>query len=334
MSHSSTSSSEALPAKVVGAARFLKAVALAAALVVCAELLCRLALGPLGHYWQYWDLAAAAKFEHFRERARQGRAPALLVVGDSTGASDIDPASVASQFEPGVDAYNLAWPADFPLAFRACTLPLLREASRGIRVVVASFSPRGFVESPEADRFESAILNSLICREVQGRREAAHYVYLARVRYALPFRRSWFTGGGLPGPPDRAGFMPLDGGNQEPPPARSASATEARVGIVSLSEERLRAIFDLAELGRQKGFRLVVVMPPISSDDPLVAEIERQYMSRLSSSRNPAVDVIDFRRPDFLAPTDYKDGIHLFADGARRYSEHLGQALRERLSSR
>src|SRR4051794_39576256 len=69
-----------------------KAAVLAILLVVGAEGAARVALAPIGAYWEYWTPAAAGKFEVYREQVRRGAVPGLVVVGDSTGARDIDPA--------------------------------------------------------------------------------------------------------------------------------------------------------------------------------------------------------------------------------------------------
>jgi hypothetical protein len=288
-------------------------VVLAICLLAVAELGARSALTPIGAYWEYWTPRAAAKFERYRADVRRGTPPRLLAVGDSTGASDIEPAALADA--AGVDtAFNLAWPANFPMAFRESTLPLLR-SDAAPDVVVASFSPTGFLSSPRVERFEEAILSSPYVRALRGERQAADYSYLARLRPALPFRGSWWTGNGLPQPAN-GGFMPLTGADAAPDVGEEERPFE---------RERFAVLEALREAGRQHGFEVVVVVPPRRDPSAVREGAEATYLSRL---RQGGFTYLDFREPSFLQPAHFYDGGHLNRDGARIYSARLGEALR------
>jgi hypothetical protein len=289
-------------------------VALVLCLVAGAELAARSALEPIGDYWSYWTPAAAAKFEAYRSSVRRGAPPHVLVVGDSTGARDFDPAPLARV--TGRTAFNLAWPANFPLAFKACTLPLLENQARP-DVVIASFIPSGFLDSSSARRFEQAILESSYCRRQRAQISASDYFYLARMRASLPFLHSWWTGTSLPQVKNR-GFMPLAGNDDAP---------DVPTVMAGFEDRRFAAIEALYEAGRQFHFSVIVVIPPRRDPTGDLRRAEGKYVERL---QHCGFEYIDYREPAFLQAGDFHDRNHLNAHGAERLSAALAEELTRR----
>ncbi len=295
----------------------LKTLALVLCLVGGAEAAARAALRPIGDYWAYWTPAAAAKFESYRSNVRRGTPPRVLVVGDSTGARDIDPRPLAEA--TGRTAFNLAWPANFPLAFKSCTLPLLETGTRP-DLVVASFIPSGFLDSNSARRFEQAILESSYCRRQREQISASDYSYLARIRPSLPFLRSWWTGRSLP-TVKNLGFMPLTGSDDAP---------EVPTRMAGFEDQRFAAIEDLYRAGHQFTFQVVVLIPPRRDPTAELRRAETEYLARLERC---GFEYVDYREPSFLTASDFHDRNHLNAHGAQALSQALGAELARRVAA-
>ena len=287
-------------------------VVLAVCLIVAAEAVTRRALAPIGGYWEYWTPRAAVKFERYRADLVRGVVPPVLVVGDSTAARDVDPEALSAALNIG-PAFNLAWPANFPLAFEYSTLPLLRNAVTP-DIVVVSFSPLAFFDSPTVRRFEESILSSPYTRRAAGERGVSDFVHLARLRAALPFRKSWWTGTGLPQPSD-GGFMPLEG---------TTGAAEGIEEVGAFGRDRFAVLQDLQGYSRRYGFQLMVVLPPRRDVSQVRRNSEAEYVERL---RAAGFQYLDFREAPFLSPEHFHDAGHLNRVGARIYSSRLGEAL-------
>jgi hypothetical protein len=283
-------------------------------LVGAAELVARSAIAPIGDYWEYWSPQAAAKFEKYRSDISRGKAPDILIVGDSTGARDIDPA-VLVESGAADSAFNLAWPANFPLAFEQSTSPLLRNEVVP-KLVIVSFSPTAFFGTPRVIRFEESILASAYCRRLQGERQASDVFYLARLRPALPFFRSWWTGKKLPQPAS-AGFMPLTGSSTTPDVEEEAHG---------FGDDRFAVVAALRDAAQRRGFDLLVIVPPRTRSSELRRAVEATYVSRLAAN---GIRYLDFRDAQFLSPRDFYDQGHLNREGARSFSEHIRDALPE-----
>jgi hypothetical protein len=281
-------------------------------LVGGAEAVTRLAIAPIGAYWEYWTPGAAAKFEQYRADVRKGTPPDLLIVGDSSAARDLDPRTLGAAAGNN-SVFNLGWPANFPLAFRKSTLPLLRGAT-GPATVVVSFSPTGFVDSPRVRRFEESIIESHYAD--RDGRSAANLFYLARVRPALPFLRSWWTGRGLPISADR-GFMPLDGMDQENAEdfAESGPFDAARFAVIE----------ELFQTARDYGFQAIVLIPPRLDQAPSWRAAEQTYRTKLQGGAYPFLDYANEPR---LQRDHFYDAGHLNRQGAQVFSAYVGEALR------
>lgn len=308
-----------------GSASF-RTLAMVACLVAMGEMTARAALDPIGDYWAYWTPAAAAKFEDYRSHVRHGSAPHVLVVGDSTAARDLDPAPLAEATR--ATAFNLAWPANFPLAFRLCTLPLLRSHSRP-DLVVASFVPTGFLDSSSARRFEESILESTYCRRERDQISASDYSYLARIRPALAFRRSWWTGTSLPQVKD-LGFMPLDGNEVASDIPTVIPSVDPQITLM-IAPQRFAAIEDLYRTARRFEFAVIVLVPPRRRPGPVIRRLEDDYIARLQAC---GFDYVDYREPSFLNDGDYYDRNHLNTHGAALLSRVVAADIAQRRMKR
>src|SRR5262245_45527059 len=168
---------------------FRRGVLFAVLLLALAEASARAVIpAVVGDKWKFWSPEAAVTVEQYRRRIEEGREPRITIVGDSTGARNVDPLAMAAA-SPRLDAYNLALDANYPRAFRLTTLPLLRTDSAPGSVIVASFDPAGFFGGAAIERLEDEILESPYCRGVAGMTAPTDYLYLLRFDRALTFMR-------------------------------------------------------------------------------------------------------------------------------------------------
>jgi len=167
--HSFIFSFETLAFRGDGKRSALTAALIAIGLFAMAEVVSRAALEPIGRYWEYPRSELAVTYEWFRSESEGSRGFDVVIAGDSTAARNIDPRLLASELGDELRACNLGWPANFPLAFKSLTLPILQSTTAPPARLILSFSPGGFVDSPIARQFEGGLLSSPICRrEDQG----------------------------------------------------------------------------------------------------------------------------------------------------------------------
>jgi hypothetical protein len=323
VSHSSIFSFETLRLGRPAPADFLKGVVVAVALLGLAEAGARLMLRSVGDSWAYWDETSAAKFEAYRQYST-AHSVDVLVIGDSTGAFDLDPKALASVLPEGTDVYNLASPGAFPLASRQTSVPLLEQSSPRPRLVVVSFSPASFETDFAARRFEDEILDSPYCQGVRFGPLSPRCFYLQWVLRALPYlrdanrlderiRNAWEARGYLP--PAATPKAPI--GN-ESPAARSGA-------LPPFDPRRVEILCEINRLARDQGCRLVVLVPPIQADERLV----RHYVSEFErAAQSCDFTLLDRTRPAYLAGEHFTDGIHLNPEGAARFSQEVGRELR------
>ncbi len=295
----------------------LRVAIVAGVLLAAGEAISRAALMPVGALWEYWNPDAALKFQWYRNASEPaandsaGPMPDVLVVGDSTAARNFDPAALKSPNGPGVEAFNLGWPANFPLAFEYSTIPLLRDGQAVPRVVVVSFSPSAFVDSETTSRFESTILQSAYCRRQREGSLLQDFVWLTRIRPALEWRGLWFTGK-QPAPPANNGFQPLEGHENRSEPDRSREARQ-------LTEARLDVLRDLVTLASERDFQLVIVIPPIENVDTIPeAGAYRRAVEMICNTRN--CHVVDCSDVEGLTSEHFWNNTHLNRDGAEVFS--------------
>lgn len=286
-------------------------------LFAIAESVSRTIVRRVGRRWEYWDKVAAVKFEDYRTRVSLNAGPDIVIIGDSTAARDLDPRSMATDHLTGKDIYNLAWPANFPLAFRTTTLPLLREPYQAPKIVLASFTPGSFTDNPRVGEFEQEILTSTYCQHVLGNYSFADKFFLPRLRNALPFIRK----------PNEEfnelrknkGFMPSEAVAEEY--RTSDSGTRASQIIAS----RFDVLIELADLSQQRKFELYILIPPVSPALAVpTADIYQKYLALLETAQQRyGFTILDKRHSDFLTNEYFTDGIHLTRAGAELFSSTL-----------
>ena len=295
-------------------------IVLALLLFAIAESVSHTILRKVDRRWEYWDKIAAVKFEDYRTRVSSNAGPDIVIIGDSTAARDLDPRSMATDQLSGKDIYNLAWPANFPLAFRITTLPLLREPYQAPRIVLASFTPGSFTDNPRVNEFEQEILKSTYCQHVWGNYSFADKFFLPRLRNAMPFILDSFK-------PNEEfnelrknkGFMPSEAVVEE---YRTPDSDTRASQIVA---SRFDVLIELADLSRQRKFELYILIPPVS---PAVAaptaDIYQKYLALLETAQEKyGFTILDKRHSDFLTDEYFTDGIHLTRAGAQFFSSTL-----------
>ena len=305
-------------------------VVLAIGACVAAESMARYMFQPLGGFaWPYWNSDAAIKFEYYRSLARKSDKLDLLVIGDSRAARNFDPTTFVGT-SSNVTAYNLGWPANFPLSLRASVFPLLKENSNANTVAliqaVASYANKSTIE-----RFEQNILSSWAVRRWQNPDDLLNKIALLRIYSANRILREYWVSRDrefLNQQPPWGGFMP-----------KSERNNSDDVGVTSVREKsvqgpdprRLATITELADLSKEMDFELVIVIPPGRSGE--TSEFFRRYREWVSrESGLLGFSVLDMTVQNNLTYDDFLDDGHLNPDGARKFSRHLGEILRPCLS--
>ena len=309
------------------------------ALFGLAELGARTLMAPVGERaWTYWDDKAANKFETYRQRALDGSAPEVLAIGDSTAAYNFVPASFSETSEV-TDVYNLAWPANFPLSFQQTTLPILREGAAP-RYVILIQAATSFIDQEDM-RIEAGILSSVLAKRQRGDFLVADYLHLSRL---YPARRllskHWLRGETeLLDPPPAQGYMSLGPGQPLTDTERQAridgeaahgETLNAKLDRRGFSEEKRASVTRLADLAKERGFQLIVVLSPLRSRPmPDVFVEHRAWLRELQEDKGFLLwDMLD--TPE-IAFDDYSDGIHLLEPAAVVFSRKLGERFHNTL---
>jgi hypothetical protein len=292
--------------------------ALTVSLLLSAELITRSALSSVSHLARYWEFDAATKFERYRELVAANQTPRVLIVGDSTGAHGINPAYI-----PG--AYNLAWPSNFPKALSCTTTPLLSGRGPVPQVVIVSLSPYGFREHPNTSRLEANLLTSPYCRALRGEFVLSDYLALARLSHIAPLMFY------QPRQMTPLGFLPMSEKKAAAaaPAQPGRSPTQNKNNEDKLNESRFEIITELAELAKERGFRLVVVIPPradheITKNYPLF----QSYLQRLQElSSQGALQLLDLEEATFLRKEHFRDPGHVTEEGAVLLSKEIQRMI-------
>ena len=319
MSRSSTSSSSSrtLDLRTVPA-HWLFSLLVALVVVLGTEVAARVFMSPLGdRVWAYWSDDAVDKFEWYRDRVASGRVPAVIAVGDATGARGFDPRVFSET--AGAESYNLAWPANFPLALPVTTLPLLEELPPPETVFLFQ-TPASYVAAPEMIRVEQSIRDSLIGKRVLGASSAViDSVYLARLYPARFYLiRHWIHGAPLYSEPALQGLLPLDGTDSE---ELDAAAVESWRNA-QFSEPRRAVLRELTRIAAARGFRLIVIVPPSLLPDP--TDMTTRHVTWLRELEADArLDVWNYASTSGLAADHFWNVGHLNREGASLFSAIL-----------
>jgi len=211
-------------------------------------------------------------------------------------------------------------PANFPLALRLTTFPLLREPYQVPKLVIASLTPASFNNNPRVKDFEQEIISSIYCQHVLGNYSFVDWLYLPRLRNAMPFIRDNYK------PSEEfsqlrksRGFMPSQG-VVEDYRSRDPAAVSHR-----LVQDRFAVVSELAQIAMQRNFKLVVVIPPVGKKaDEETADTYREYLSNLKRLQQQYnFTILDKRRVPSLTDEYFTDGIHLTQAGATKFSAEV-----------
>lgn len=319
---SSIFSSNTLDLKDARLGEYFRVLLVTLLLIAGAELGVRVLLRHAGNTWQYWDEAAAVKFEYYQKLAAAEDYPDVLIVGDSTAARDFAPESM-QQVLPQSTIYNLAYPANFPLAFRCTTIPLLQLSQKAPKVVIIQFSPSSFLDSKNTVHFEQSILTSPLCKKWAGQPLAAEHIYLARFWPIFKFQSQWnhwWAGQRPPEQPLYGGFMPLE------PVQTDLSVQTFKGQPVTLSDERFAVVLDTIKIVQQRGSKVVVVIPPFYGN--YSKDIVDSYLGMLkaAATEEPFL-VIDGREVPDLTKDKFYDYVHLDKNGAEIFSAYIAQQI-------
>ncbi len=302
--------------------RWVVSILAVAVLFVGAEVVSRVLMAPLGdHVWAYWDPVAADKFEWYRGKADAERTPEVLVIGDSTGARNFDPAAFAAA--SGVpSAYNMAWPANFARALAVNTLPLLANGAPP-RTVILMESVNAFIDLPEVERFERSIVGGVLGKRSRGELVAADVLHLARV-YQARFQLidHWARGKQLVRRPPLLGFMP----HTRPADAKAPVPGAIREPDRPFSSDRRAVLLRLVELAKKRDFRLILTIGPYAWVPwPQAVAAHAAWLSEVAEANPEHVTFWDLRDTDAVTIDGFRDAQHLWDVDAARLSEWLGR---------
>lgn len=328
---SSTFSFETL--KAVGLpAHWRASIGLMIVLLLGAELAARVLMAPLGeHLWAYSPTASSVSFEWYRHLANSGRAPDVVAIGDSTGTRNFDPVafSAETRFD---DVYSLARAGNFPRALRSNTLPLL-EVGDAPNVVLLLQSADSFRDDPRVDQIEQGAVSPVLEARRDGRVLVTDYLHLARLFPARSLlRRHWIQRQPLLTPSGVGSFSPFHRNSDQG--AGSAAAQYSTIEEVRFSDKRREVTLELTRIAREREFILYAIIGPRrDSGEDEVTTLHLQWLRELETATCGDITVLDLRNAPYVEPADYKDNIHLYSDGAAKFSAHLAIVIEEQLKN-
>ena len=261
-------------------------------LLLSAELAARVLMAPIGeHFWAYSPTESSASFEWYRHLATSGRTPDVVAIGDSTGARNFDPVAFATQTQFD-DVYSLARAANFPLALRSNTLPLL-EIGDPPNVVLLLQSADSFRDDPRVDQIEQGAMSPILDARRDGRPLVTDYLHLTRIFPARSLlRMHWIDGEPLLKPSSNGSFSPFhmkDEQRMETPTTEFLPSQD-----VSFSEERRGVILELLEIARMREFSVIAVVgPQRESSGDVVTDLHLGWLRELAAARCGEFGVLD-----------------------------------------
>jgi len=286
------------------------------------EATARMLLRDVGRRWEYWQPVAATKFEFVRTAAEQGQTLRTLVVGDSTGMSDLDPRVLERELGPR--SWNAAWNGNFPLAFEETTLPLLADRRLRVDWIVASFIPAGFAGSDRPTSSEAGLLASTYVQK-RTTTQTGDYVYLARFKSAWPFLLNDLLGHKEAPSVTRFGYAP----NQNHATAEMITSEPSQPPVVALNQRRLQVLKSLVTIAAGRHSRLLIVMPPSLTTSPGRLSIARLLRAELAAeTQGSPVRFLDLTQAQFLELGDFGDVNHLNARGAAELTTEVARAIK------
>ena len=303
----------------------LRVILLVALLVVPCELAARRAMAPIGRYWEYWDAAAAMKYEEYARRLEQGDPPDVVIIGDSTAARNIDPAAMRTALPEGTDVLSLAWPANYVAACGVTTVPLF-DSDRGTpKVLVVSLDTSGLTDHPSVMALQQQLLSSPFGKHQLGDWVVADYCYLVRLTRARHYQASWWHGRDLHRSPAHDGYMPLDGALEK----RTLDEIDPQGHslYMEIDPERFEVFRRIGEIAQRRRFKVVIVFAPLFFQEDL-APAERDYLAGLEDiAAEYDMTLMNARPSPYLLPDHFWDEGHLNREGAKLFSQRLGQVI-------
>ena len=307
-------------------AHWKASIALLVVLLLSAEFAARALMEPLGDYlWAYPPASSPVAFEWYRALATTERTPSVVAIGDSTGARNFSPEAFSSTSRVGT-AYSLTRPGNFPLALRSNTLPLL-EVGEPPEIVLLFQWAGSFREDPRVRQIERGSLSPVLEARRSGRTPVTDYVYLARLYPARGFLwRHWMRGEPLIEPTPFGSFSPLQRRNDDA--TEVAAVTTESDNEFAFSEERRSVLRALLQTARDRGFLVIAVVgPQVRPDDDQVTRRHLEWLGELEAAACGEFTVLDVRAMPDLDRLWFKDNNHLYEEGARHFSNRLGNLV-------
>lgn len=291
---------------------------IALAMVGLAEAGARLALGD-DDRWQYWNRTMATKVATLRRLDASGRAPDLLVLGDSSAAFDLHPVVLDEVL--GTRSYNLGSAGNYPASFDVTVLQgILPSLGFTPKQVVVSFAEHGF--DPAHAGQTARVLSSPLGLRMRGERVWGDWLYLVRVHHLIRLMRDPPANPSLRREKgfeayhdalDRRRRRPGMARQLPPPPAWMVRSERRQALVLDQPLEPIRNLFRWAET---HDVGVVLVSPPSDTRD-----------------WNDALDTLasDWSVPHWdYTQAPFKHHLsHLSAEAARRYSRQIARRLKE-----
>lgn len=313
-------------------AQWKASIVLLVILLLGAEFAARLLLAPVGDYlWAYPPASAPGTFEWYRALATTGRTPRVVAIGDSTGARNFNPEAFSSTSRIG-SAYSLARPGHFPLALRSSTFPLL-EVGEPPEIVLLFQWAGSFRDDARVRQIERGSLSPALEARRNGKAVVTDYVYLSRLYPARKFLwRHWILGAPLIEPSQFGSFSPLRRRDNAVP--NLTGVMTRPVDEIVFSEQRRDVVRELLHTAQVRGFLVVAVVgPQARPEGDHVTERHLSWLGELEAMACAEFAILDVRATPFIESSQFKDNNHLYEQGATRFSERLGELVRE-VSSR
>jgi hypothetical protein len=296
------------------------------ALVGLAELTARFLLAPIGDYlWAYESTAQSRSFEWYRVQARNGNPPDVVVIGDSTGSRNLDPASFGAA--AGVEeVVNLARPGNFPRAMLSNTLPLLDQENVPDFVVLMQW-PESLRDDPRTDQIEAGAVSPVLEAKLEGRLIPTDITYLARLFPARQYLVDhWIRRRPLLRPARNDGFFPLD--PEETPVVRANPQLPDGVEP-SYSSSRRQVIVELLDLARERGFAVIIPAGPYRTGSSYAyGNYHYDWLLEQQAAYCGILFLLDYRNLTDIPYEKFKDNHHLYETGAIEWSARFGEDVR------
>ncbi|WP_339909325.1 hypothetical protein [Symmachiella dynata] len=310
--------------------------------LVCSEVATRVILtSPIGDGWDYWSEDAAARWLTYDRLCTSINKPDIVIAGDSTAAYGFEPTAFARVLADGgvaANAYNLSALGNFPPAFDASVTDLvLSHPNKQPKVLIIMLARGGFVTTIGHEQTEHAIISSHVIRRARGDFVIGDCFALARIKSASNRLLRWTAGRHLSTlSASDSGFgrraQRLKNDNNW---ARSATIPTERYDAQSLDVLRLETLEKCFSKLQGGHTDVVMVVPPSHRVERLRWQNPSDVSTRFKKICDKwGVEIWDF---SFAAEFDdgmYNDPIHLNENGAKMFSQILGERYLKHVHSK